>query len=375
MNVTLVTETYPPEVNGVAMTLGRLVGGLRARGQGVAVIRPRQKDEKAGASGAGEYVVPGWPIPGYEALRMGLPVTGRLRRRWRTVRPDVVHIATEGPLGWAALRAARGLGLRVTLSFHTNFHHYGAHYGALGFWGGRLLAYLRWFHNRTACTLAPTAQMCAELEGMGFQRLKVMARGVDTKLFTPARRSAELRAAWGATEADPVFMYVGRLAAEKNLALAVEAFAAVQARAPAARVVFVGDGPERAALAAKYPQFHYAGVRRGEELAAHYASADVFVFPSLSETFGNVVTEAMASGLVTLAFDYAATREHIRTGVNGVAVPCEDAAGFVARAAGLLDERAGWPAMRVAARATAERLTWDVIVEKFAADLRGDDRG
>lgn len=371
MNIALVTETFPPEVNGVAMTLSRLVGGMRARGHTVEVVRPRQKVEvAAGVTDAGEldYVVPGVPIPFYSALRMGLPVTGALKKRWRERRPDVVHVSTEGPLGLAALRAAHLLKLPVTSTFHTNFHQYGGHYG-LTLGRDLALRYLRWFHNRTRCTMVPASDLKAQLASDGFERLVVLARGVDAKLFSPAKRSEALRAEWGAGPDDPVMIYVGRVAAEKNLALAVEAFLELQRVVPRAKFVLVGDGPERAALEKAHPDFHYAGMRRGEELAAHYASADVFAFASVTETFGNVVTEALASGLVVLAYDYAATREHVRDGVNGFSAKFGDREAFLAGVRTLLARRGDWPAIRVAARKTAESITWDAIFDVYEREL------
>ena len=372
MNIALVTETFPPEVNGVAMTLSRLVGGMRARGHAVEVVRPRQKVETktAGASGVEtlDYVVPGVPIPFYSALRMGLPVTGQLKKRWRERRPDVVHIATEGPLGLAALRAAHLLKLPVTSSFHTNFHQYGGHYG-LTLGRDLALRYLRWFHNRTRSTMVPATDLKLQLASDGFERLAVLARGVDAKLFSPAKRSAALRAAWGAGEHDPVVIYVGRIAAEKNLSLAVEAYLEFKRAEPRAKFVLVGDGPERAALAKAYPDFCYAGMRRGEELAAYYASADVFVFASMTETFGNVVTEALASGLVVLAYDYAATREHVRDGVNGFAPAFGKREAFLGAARSLLARREEWPVIRATARRTAEGITWEAIFDVFEREL------
>ena len=371
MNIALVTETFPPEVNGVAMTLSRLVGGMRARGHTVEVVRPRQKVELAAGvtdAGALDYVVPGVPIPFYSALRMGLPVTGALKKRWRERRPDVVHIATEGPLGLAALRAAHLLKLPVTSSFHTNFHQYGGHYG-LTLGRDLALRYLRWFHNRTRCTMVPASDLKAQLGADGFERLVVLARGVDGTLFTPAKRSETLRAQWGAAEGDPVMIYVGRVAAEKNLALAVEAFLELQRAEPRAKFVLVGDGPERAALEKAHPDFHYAGMRRGEELAAHYASADVFAFASVTETFGNVVTEALASGLVVLAYDYAATREHVRDGVNGFAAKFGDREAFLAGVRTVLARRGDWPMIREEARKTAKDITWEAIFDVYEREL------
>jgi glycosyltransferase involved in cell wall biosynthesis len=371
MNIALVTETFPPEVNGVAMTLSRLVGGMRARGHTVEVVRPRQKVEVAAGvteSGALDYVVPGMPIPFYSALRMGLPVTGQLKKRWRERRPDVVHIATEGPLGLAALRAAHLLKVPVTSSFHTNFHQYGGHYG-LTLGRDLALRYLRWFHNRTRCTMVPATDLKEQLASDGFERMVVLARGVDATLFSPAKRKETLRAEWGAEPDDPVVIYVGRIAAEKNLTLAVEAFLKFQRAEPRAKFVLVGDGPERAALEKTYPHFNYAGMRRGEDLAAHYASADLFVFASMTETFGNVVTEALASGLIVLAYDYAATREHVRDGVNGFSAKLGDREAFLAGVHAWVARRNDWPQLREAARRTAEGITWSAIFDVFEREL------
>lgn len=366
MKLALVTETYPPEVNGVAMTLSRLVAGLRERGHEVEVTRPRQKNENGPTR---DFLVPGIEIPFYPALRIGLPVVAGLEARWRVSRPDVVHVATEGPLGLASLTAAGRLRLPVTSSFHTNFHAYGGHYGVAAL-RDATLAYLRWFHNLTRLTLVPTRQMVAELAAERFRCLAVMARGVDATLFDPARRSAALRAAWGASPDDPVVLYVGRMAAEKNLGLAVEAFLRLREREPRAKFVLVGDGPAREALARAHPEFHYAGMRSGGELAEHYASGDLFLFASVTETFGNVVTEAMASGLAVVAYDYAATREHVRDGENGFAARLDDAGDFHATAARALAARARWPAIRSEARRTALGLTWAAVVTRFEADVR-----
>ncbi len=371
MRIALVTETYPPEVNGVAMTLSRLVGGLRARGHEVEVLRPRQRQELDGAADlttTDDFLVPGMPIPRYPSLRMGLPVIGRIKRRWREWKPDLVHVATEGPLGLAVLHVAKRLGLPVTSSFHTNFHSYGGHYG-LTWFQDAALGYLRWFHNRTRLTLVPTAQGARGLEQDGFQRVGVMSRGVDTELFSPSRRSEALRQSWGAGPDDPVVVYVGRIAAEKNLGLAVTAFLKLRVIEPRARFVLVGDGPERAPLAEKYPEFHYAGMQRGTDLASHYASGDMFLFPSVTETFGNVVTEAMASGLVAITYDYAAGREHVRTGENGFLADFDKPLAFALAAEKALSARAEWPRIRAAARETTLGITWEAVVARFEADL------
>jgi glycosyltransferase involved in cell wall biosynthesis len=364
VRIAYVTETYPPEINGVALTVERAVHYLRGRGHSVELIRPRQRGEAAREDGE-EWRTAGLPIPMYPDLRMGLAAAGRLKRRFDATRPQVVHVATQGPLGRAAVFAARALGVPVTSDFRTNFHWYSRYYGF-----GRLerviCGYLRNFHNRADCTFVPARALTRTLGAQGFERLELLGRGVDAARFTPQARSEELRRAWGAAlPQQPVALYVGRLAPEKNVALALHAFAALQCRLPAARMVVVGDGPLRKRLEAEFPQALFVGTQRGEALAAHYASADLFLFPSQSETFGNVTLEALASGLVVVAFDTAAAGEHIRDGHNGVLARGEDAGAFIDaadRAAALAPQ---WPRLRQRAREEALAAHWDVVLRRF----------
>jgi glycosyltransferase involved in cell wall biosynthesis len=258
LRVAVVTETYPPEVNGVSVTAARFVDGLRARGHEIQLIRPRQAQDAE--KQLNEVLVRGLSIPSYPALKMGLPARRTLEQLWTLRRPDVVQIVTEGPLGWSALRAAEKLKLPAVSDFRTNFHAYSAHYG-VGWLKKPIAAYLRKFHNRTLFTFVPTDALRQELAAIGFRGLRVIARGVDTRLFDPARRSDALRAQWGAGPADPVLLHVGRLAAEKNLPCLAAAYAAAKARVPATKLVLVGDGPERRALQARFPEAVFAGVR------------------------------------------------------------------------------------------------------------------
>jgi len=372
LRLAYVTETYPPDVNGVAVTVASMVAGLRGRGHRVQLVRLRPHDPAAVAASpeADDVLLPGLPVPLYPGLRMGTPCKGRLIDAWTRQRPDVVHIATEGPLGWSALSAARSLGLPVTSEFRTNFHAYSAHYGA-GWLNWAILAYLRRFHNRTQQTMVPTEALRGELAARGFQDVTVVARGVDTVRFDPARRDERLRATWGAAAEDPVVLSVGRLAPEKNLDALVAAFAGIRQRVPRARLVVVGDGQLRARISERCPGAIMAGQRTGDDLAAHYASADLFLFPSLTETFGNVTTEAMASGLPVVAFDYAAAGRLIRSGENGLLVSFEDTAAFIDGAVVLASDRSRARAIGRRARATACDCGWDAVVDRFEAVLGG----
>lgn len=362
LNITFVTETYLPEVNGVAMTVGHLVGGMRQRGHRVSVIRPRQGRDDAGC--AEELAVPGFPLPGYPGLRFGLPAGRQLAKRWRHTRPDLVHVVTEGPLGWSAVSVARRLGIPVTSGFHTNFDRYSVHYG-MGWMRSLVAAYLRALHRRTRVTMVPTAALAADLAGAGIDGVRVVGRGVDTRLFNPARRSDDLRQHWGVPFGGLVCLYVGRLAAEKNLALVEKSFATIRQVQPNARMVWVGDGPSANSLRAKYPDHYFAGTRQGEDLAAHYASADVFIFPSLSETYGNVVAEAMASGLPVLAYRSAAAAELISDGINGHVVAPGDETAFLASARRLIAFPDYLAELSTAAREFMLPRNWQRVVETF----------
>jgi len=371
--VCIVTETFPPEVNGVTLTLGHLVRGLRARGHRVSLVRPRQP----GVDRAGDPVdpevtlVPGLALPGYAAVRMGLPAGARLRARWGHRPPDAVYVATEGPLGWSAVRAARRLRLPVVAGFHTNFHRYARHYH-LGWAGGLVERYLRSLHNRATGTLVATAELREHLHRRSFRNVEILGRGVDRTLFGPARRSASLRRSWGITGNELVALIVGRVAAEKNVRLAVEAYRAMQREQPACRLVIVGDGPLRRALERAHPDLFFTGMLTGEPLAQHYASADVFLFPSETETFGNVTLEALASGLPVVAYDYAAARQHVRPGVTGLLAPHGQAGAFVAAAAGLARSPERLCRMREAVvDDPMPELGWDRVIERFEAVLSG----
>ncbi|MBW8363935.1 MAG: glycosyltransferase family 1 protein [Rhizobium sp.] len=366
LRIAVVTETYPPEVNGVAMTLGRLVNGLQVRNHQVQLIRPRQHsdDQPQPTATLSEHLQRGIALPRYEGLKMGLPAKAALTRLWTRQRPDVVQIATEGPLGWSALAAANKLRLPVASDFHTNFHSYSSHYG-FGLLRRAIVAYLRKFHNKAAVTLVPTDGIRRELLAHGYENIEIIGRGVDTQLFHPGRRDAALRTQWGLGENETAVLYVGRLAAEKNLPLVFSAFDAMHQAHPATRLVLVGDGPERASWQAKRPDAIFCGTQVGEALATHYASGDVFLFPSLTETWGNVTIEAMASGLAVVAYDCAAAEEIIRHDENGLKVAPEDQAAFIAQAASLVSDVARQRRLGTAAAARAAQLSWDAIIDSF----------
>jgi glycosyltransferase involved in cell wall biosynthesis len=368
MRLTLVTETFPPEVNGVALTLGRWVEEFRARGHLVRVIRPRQPVDAAAA----EYVH-GLPLPFYPGVRLGIVSPVRLRTILQRSTPDLIHIATEGPLGAAALMASAGMNVPLVSSFHTNFDHYLTHYGLAGF-EPLAATYLAWFHSQTAVTLAPGASTCRRLESIGVARTAVWSRGVDAEAFHPRHRDASLRRELGLPDDGVVLLFVGRLAAEKNLGVLLDFYDRWRGQLGAAprdrvKLVLVGNGPLAGRLALRHSSgVVLAGEKRGAELARWYASADVFVFPSRSETFGNAVLEAQASGLPVIGYDCQAVNERITHDADGIlAATDRDFAAAIELLCGDAHLRARYGA---AARAKAECQSWSGIFDRLEAHYR-----
>ncbi len=363
MRYAIVTETYPPEVNGVALTVQSLEMGLREAGHQVDLVRPRQGDE---ADSGDALLVSGAGLPRYPGLRFGLPAPKRLARQWQQHRPDAIYIATEGPLGWSALRTARRLGIPVATGFHTRFDEYLPDYG-VAWLQAAAMRWMRRFHNQADATLVPTQELQQFLGSQGFDRVRLLARAVDSTQFDPQRRDPALREEWGIDGTGFAAIYVGRIAPEKNLGLAVKAFRKLQQVRPKARFVFVGDGPSREKLAHENPDFIFCGVQRGEALARHFASGDLFLFASRSETFGNVTLEAMASGVATVAFDYGAAREYLRNDESGVAV--NDDEQFQAAAVRLAADDAERQRLGRNAAMAMKRLHPQQVVAEFEALL------
>lgn len=370
MNIMIVSDTYPPDINGVARTLQVLAGGLAMRGNAVRVITTtsgaKSENEKNGAQLQSVFAV---PVPGYAGIRLGMASQRYFHEQFDRFQPDALYVAVETMMGYNAIQVALKRGIRVLSGFHTNFHNYSKNY-RLPLIKRFVIGYLRSIHNRTARTLTPSETTADQLREIGIANVGVLGRGVDTGLFAPGRRDHALRLQWGAEADDPVAIFVGRMAPEKNLPLAVRSFLRIIEKNPRARCVFVGDGPRASWLRREYPQFIHAGARTGLDLARHYASADLFVFPSLTETFGNVLTESLASGLVSVSYDYAAARQYVRHGRNGFVAEPEDESAYLAAIDRALEH---WndPALRQAATKTADNLSWNAIVEQFERELSG----
>ncbi|MBD3894307.1 glycosyltransferase family 1 protein [Halomonas sp. ML-15] len=378
MRLCLVSETWAPDINGVAHTLGQLADELQRRGITLQLVRPRPASMCRDTRMADELQVRGFHLPRYPDVQFGWPCAGQLHAAWHHQRPDVIYLATEGPLGWSALRTAERLGIPTVSGFHTNFDHYASDYG-LGWLRGSVARLLRRFHNRTGATLVPTQRQADLLGRQGIERIVVMGRGIDAQHFTPDKRDRLLRQRWGVGDHQPVALHVGRLASEKNLGLLVESFQAMHLAQPDLVSVVVGDGPQRQSLQQRLPTTHFTGFIDSDQLARHYASADLFIFPSRSETYGNVVLEAMASGLAVVAFDYAAAAEWIVPDQHGRIVPLDSPHSFVDQAAQLARAPASYSQLGRAARSRVADCHWSQIADRFLQVLttameHADDR-
>ena len=372
------TDTYPPQVNGVSVVTALSVAGLRARGWECAVVAPRYprvlprgpRHERA----AGETLVeiPSMAFPPYPDIRLAAPSYARVADAVRRFRPHIVHSATEFMIGRLGQIAARRAGAIRLSSYHTDFSRYTEAYGA-PWLRGAVTDYIRRFHGRSARVFTPSRPARADLLALGLADVDVWGCGVDLAAFSPERRSQPLRAAYGIDDA-VVFLHVGRLAAEKGVDRIVRAFARARELLPAgsARLVIAGAGPEEAALRELAgPDVLFLGVlERRRALPRLYASADAFLFSSLTETLGLVVLEAMASGLPVIATPAGGVADHLRDGENGIAYPALDTDAMANAIVALTLDGARRRSLGEGARQTAAALDWERELDRLDASYR-----
>lgn len=335
LKIAIVTETWAPEINGVALSLLQLCKGLQQQGHKILLVRPQQTEQCYEFIPNKECVVVAQALPKYPGLQFGWPQYLKLSKAFDAFVPDVVHIVTEGPLGLAALHVARGKQIPVSSGFHSPFQEFSRFFD-LAFLLKPIQNYLRWFHNQTDITCVPSQDTEKALRDFGITcPLKVVGRGVDLECFSPRFRCVSLRESWQADENTTVMLCVGRLSPEKNIQFLIETFTQLQAEKPQKlKLVIVGDGPDRARLEKwvfehnKSNAIIFTGTLTGEALAKAYASADIFTFSSQVETFGNVVLEAMASGLPVVAYHYACAGQYVQHGINGWLVSLGQATDF-----------------------------------------------
>jgi phosphatidylinositol alpha 1,6-mannosyltransferase len=373
------TDTWPPQVNGVSVVTALSVQGLAERGWRCAVVAPRYPRHAHAARGlpalaiaTDETTVPSVAAPGYSDLRLAAPAYGTVADAIDRFEPDIVHSATEFMIGRLGQLAAGRRGITRTSSYHTDFSRYAEAYG-FPWLRSPVSRYIGRFHRRSARVYTPGGPAREDLLALGVTDAEVWGRGVDTVTFTPTRRRAELRSAFG-MESRFTFLYVGRFAAEKNVQLILEAYARALAVVPRGvmRLILAGSGPLEPALRhAAPPDVSFLGhLDREDTLPDLYANCDAFAFASTTETLGLVVLEAMASGLPVIAAPAGGVADHLRDGVNGIACAPGDAqslADAMVRLAGAPIEAL---ALGEGARRTAEELTWESELDRLDESYR-----
>jgi glycosyltransferase involved in cell wall biosynthesis len=362
VRIALVSDTYTPQVNGVTTVVARIARVLREFGHAVVVVAPRYPGDKTGPW-ADELRIPSAAFPPYPAIRLSVPQFGTVARYLDAFEPQIVHVATEGPLGLTGRRYAVRRGIPLITSYHTNFPQYARHYGA-GLAEPLVWKWLRWFHRPAVLTQTPGEAVRDELVRRGIGKPVVWGRGVDTRHFTPVRRSAGWRRWLAGADDTAVILHVGRLAAEKNIDVLAEAWTAARERVgPRATFVLAGEGPETRRLLTHLPWVRHLGFLDRGRLADVYASSDICVLPSRTETCGLVALEAMASGLAVVAADAGGFRESIASGKSGMLVAPDDVTGFAAEILSLVIAPQRRADLGTAARAAA--LVRDVAPENL----------
>jgi glycosyltransferase involved in cell wall biosynthesis len=381
MRVLYCTDTYPPQVNGVSLVTALSVTGLRARGWSCGVVAPRYPSGErnvftdAPGSGGDEDMlvpVPSVTLPAYPDARLAAPAYGAIARAVRRFRPDLVHCETEFMLGRLGQIAARRAGVPLVSSYHTDFGRYTAAYG-VPWLRGSVSGYIIRFHRRSRRTYTPSVPCRDELLRAGVANVEVWGRSVDTESYAPAWRSDALRERLGVGDRC-MLLYVGRLAAEKRVAQIIDAYRTALPLLPpdSTRLVIAGGGPHEDALRATAPAgtIFLGYLDRARELPSLYASADAFVFASVTETLGLVVLEAMASGLPVIASPAGGVADHLRDGVNGLAYPSGDVRAMGAAMVTLATDPGLRHALARGARETAESLSWPRELDRLDASYR-----
>ncbi len=359
MRVAVFSDTYFPQVNGVSVILGKMKDYMQQNGIEYVYFVPGQKAE------SGVFTFGGAKFPLYPELLITMPSYHKIAKLLDDFKPDVVHLATEFSLGWQGMKYALRRGLPLTSTYHTNFVQYLGYYG-MPFLEKPGWRYLRWFHKRCVINFCPSMSTLRLLEEHGIPNLRFCPHGIDSHLFNPAYRNEAIRLRYIDDPQDIILLYVGRIAPEKDLEVLMEAVRLLNRHGLKFRLLMVGDGPSRPKLEGqRIDNVIFCGYQRGQDLYALYASADIFVFPSVTETFGNVILEAMASGLPVVAAPNGGVEDNLLPGRNGLAFKAGDARDMAVQ----IEKLAAQPEVRqILAQGALEHArsrNWDSILADF----------
>ncbi len=369
LNVALFSGNYSYTVDGPALALNRLVGFLEREGHKVLVFSPTSATPSFEPTGT-VISAPSVRLPGRSEYRLSLGLPRSLRARLDAFRPDVFHLATPDPLGLQALRLAKRWGVPAVASFHTRFDTYPRYYG-LPVLEKYLAGYMRWFYRQCSQVYVPSPSMEDVLREEGFgEDIRIWSRGVDSSVFKSGRRDTAWRRSLGIGDDEVVVTFVGRLVMEKGLEFLASALDRLTASGVRHRCLVVGDGPGRHSFEKRLPQAHFTGFLTGNELARAYASSDIFVNPSDTETFGNVTLEAMASGLPVVCVDATGSCSLVRHSVTGLLVEQHDVEGLAASLSLLVGDRGLRRQLGSAAVFASRAYDWDVVMSGLVEDYR-----
>jgi glycosyltransferase involved in cell wall biosynthesis len=362
MRVAYFTESLPPRTDGVSHTISHLIKILEAHNIGFLFFSPFKPDSSIPWSNR-VYKVVSMPFPLYRDYRVGLPMFENLRKELDSFKPDLIHIISPTLLGNFGLKYANKQNIAVVSSYHTDFVSYFRYYGVcrLEAIGWRIL---RQFYNQCLITYAPTSGVAEKLRTKGITNIELWPRGIDLKKFSPSFRSIELRRSIGA-ENIPILLFVGRLVKEKDLDDLVIANNLLCQWENRFKLVFVGDGPMKKELMAKLPEAYFTGYQYGETLSKWYASADIFVFPSTTEAFGNVIQEAFASGIPAVGVKKGGVADLILPNQNGMLAKPNLAYDFAKKIHILLNNKILRTKLGTKAKSIIAQNSWEAINQRL----------
>ena len=367
MKVALFTDTYKPQINGVSNTVERMIEYFSAHGVEYQVFMPKYAKEKDDQHFHHSLSIPLWF---YKFCRISFPNIFKIIRILKKFQPDIIHVISEYPMGWAGLIAGKVLGIPVVTSYTTHVANY-SQYVRLAFLKPLILSYFRYFHRKSKRVLAPSADAIGYLNRNGIHHTQLFTRGIDTKKFHPKHRDHSLRAQWNA-DGKIVFLYVGRLSVEKNLSVLIHSYNTVKSFYPdRVQLIMVGDGPMMDQCKKSLPEDTiFTGFLTGDLLAKTYASADVFLFPSSTETLGNVVLEAMSSGLCVIGSNEGGVGELIRNYDNGISFDAKYAHNLTTLILKIIDRPELRDFLRVGGRNYAKERSWLSVFDSLMFEYR-----
>lgn len=368
MRVAIFTDTFYPQINGVSNTVYRLANYLMKNQIPYKIFAPHYPGDNEHNYNFNICRFLSVPFPFYPECRLSIPYYPKLHREADDFKPDIIHSITQSGIGYSGLRYAKEKNIPFVASFTTNFSMYLKYY-KLQYLEESLWGYLKWFHSNAYANLCPSQDTIESLKEKGFNNLKISTRGIDIELFSPLKRSEDFRKKYGLA-GKTSFLYAGRLAPEKDLDTLVKSANEIYSKFPdESFFIIVGDGPMKEQLMEEMPpNTVFTGYLKGEALSEAYASADVFVFPSGTETLGNVVLEAMASGLPVITVNSGGVKENVLDGYNGIMCKYKYEHDFVEAMERFINDEALKIIMSQNARVYTLNKTWDKVFDKLIFD-------